>query len=515
MVVFTIITGKIQRIRQTKKNGAVYIYDRTPYYDPSTKNTKYHYRYAGKEIGDEVKKVRSTLPKRSLIYGPFIPLLEIVRELGLQEMLQKHLTEQETNRIIALSLCKIVRPLPMDSIKTWYEGTYLSMEMPANLSSQRNSELMHKIGCSDLYRMFSRMLIERLHPGDSLLYDITSIPSYSSASIYEYGHAKDHAELEQINLSMVMEKDRKIPLHFELYPGSIPDVITLRRTVEYLRPMIETVSLILDRGFFSLDNLRLMKEMSYVIAASYARKEVKAAFSHAFRSVDRADNVIMYEDAPIFCERVAFRIEELELQGYFYHDPKREGEERADFHRKLSARRKQIEGLEIRKGLKKRIEVAAGPYLRYISYEIQDSRVITKAKDNAISAYENRMGRFLLVFRGEYPAMDCLSAYRQRDAIEKAFRVLKTDLDVFPLGDHKESTIRGTVFVFFLSAILRSALIRGMESTKLNEKYSVERMFLELEKLHMIEDQDGAFKELERTKRQKDILEPLSKISWW
>ena len=92
-----------------------------------------------------------------------------------------------------------------------------------------------------------------------------------------------------------------------------------------------------------------------------------------------------------------------------------------------------------------------------------------------------------------------LSSSRQRDAIEKAFRVIKTYLDIFPLRNHKESTIRGILFVFFISLIIRSALLRGMESSGLLKKYSLERMILELE----------------RTKRQKDILEPLSKISWW
>ena len=88
-------------------------------------------------------------------------------------------------------------------------------------------------------------------------------------------------------------------------------------------------------------------------------------------------------------------------------------------------------------------------------------------------------------------------------------------MDIFPLRDHKESTIRGTIFVFFLSLLIRSALRRGMESTKLNEKYSMERMFLELEKLHIIEDQNGNLKELERTKKQKDILNILNSVSWW
>ena len=208
-------------------------------------------------------------------------------------------------------------------------------------------------------------------------------------------------------------------------------------------------------------------------------------------------------------------MDDLDLTGYFYHDPKREEEERSDFHRKLSDLRKRIESLEIRKGLVKRIESMAGSYIRYISYEVKDGSITTKAKDNAIPAYENRMGRFLLVFRGSYTGMECLSSYRQREAIEKALRILKTDLDIFPLRDHKESTIRGTIFLFFLSMVIRSALVRGMESSKLNEKCSLEKMFLELEKLHMIEDQNGKYRELERTRKQKDILEAFSKISWW
>ena len=57
--------------------------------------------------------------------------------------------------------------------------------------------------------------------------------------------------------------------------------------------------------------------------------------------------------------------------------------------------------------------------------------------------------------------------------------MLKTDLDIFSLRDHKESTISG---ILFISLIIRSALLRGMQSSHLNEKYSVERMLLELEK---------------------------------
>ena len=147
--------------------------------------------------------------------------------------------------------------------------------------------------------------------------------SYGSAEILEYGHAKDHPELEQINLGMIMERSRNIPLFFEIYSGSIPDVVTLKRTVESIRKLIPKIEIILDRGFFSHENLDLLKDDSYIIAASLVPKAVKNVFSSASRSVDRADNVIMYQNEPVFCKSVNFTMNDLNLQGYFYNDPRR------------------------------------------------------------------------------------------------------------------------------------------------------------------------------------------------
>jgi transposase len=174
------------------------------------------------------------------------------------------------------------------------------------------------------------------------------LPSYGSAEILEYGHAKDHPELEQINLGMVMERSRNRPLFFEIYSGSIPDVVTLKRTMESFRKLIPKIEIILDRGFFSHENLDLLKDDSYIIAVSLVPKVVKNVFTSASRSVDRADNVIMYQNGPIFCKSVNFTMNDLDLMGYFYHDPRRESNERSDFHRKLVEKRLAVESLQIR-----------------------------------------------------------------------------------------------------------------------------------------------------------------------
>ncbi|MEM3192027.1 MAG: hypothetical protein QW292_08060 [Candidatus Parvarchaeota archaeon] len=48
--------------------------------------------------------------------------------------------------------------------------------------------------------------------------------------------------------------------------------------------------------------------------------------------------------------------------------------------------------------------------------------------------------------------------------MEKAFEIMTTDLDIFPMMVRKESTIRGVLLVFFISLIIRTALTNGMES---------------------------------------------------
>ena len=514
MVVVPTITSKNQTVEKVVK-GKTYVYERVPYYNPKIRNTSYHYRYVGRKDNGGTRKVRSVLPRRSLIHGPFMPIMGIVNAFGIEEMLRKHLTENESMQLIAMAVSKVVRPLPASSLDTWFEGTSLSRSMNVNLESRRMSELLDRIGSSDLYRKFSYDLVSRISAGNSLLYDITSMPSYGSGEILEYGHAKDHPELEQINMSMVLERSRRIPLFFEVYSWSIPDVVTLKRTVEGIRKLIPGIEIILDRGFFSHENLDLLKDESHIIAASLVSRAVRNIFATASRTVDHADNVIIYNNDPVFCRPVEFTMNDLNLKGYFYHDPGRESDERSDFHRKLAEKRSAVEKLQVRPDVRETIESMASQYLRYFTWRIDNGSITTRARNNAITAAENRMGRFLLVYSGDYTPLECLSIYRDRDSIEKAFRTLKTDLDIFPMRVRKESTIRGTIFVFFLSLIIRNALMGGIIASGLMKKYSLERMLLELEKLHVIEDQNGNLTELERTRKQKDIIDALDMISWW
>ena len=502
-------------IRKKEINGREYFYEMTAYWDREKKKTRYHSKYLGVQKENGIEKIRTHLPRNIFVYGPFIPVLRIIREMGIESTLDSFFNREDRNAIIAFTAARAIRSLPADLVRTWYDGTYLSREYPCDVSSQHISRLLNDIGDSAIPDRFFSAFSSLMKPQSSLLYDITTIASYSTNSIFEYGHAKDHADLPEINLSLVMERKRSLPVLFEIYPGSIVDVSTLEITLKRIRNLVPEIAIILDRGFFSLDNLRLLQDHGYIISATYSRKEVKHVFSANMKRLDSADNTVIHNGRPIFAMHVDFSIMDLSLKGYLYHDLDLEMRERSNFHRHIrdamDAMERTVPG-EKRNAQIAQIRSIEGEYWKYIRTTVRDGKYHTEARNNAISQRENRMGRFLLVYRGEYTPSECLDLYRDKDRVEKAFEIMKTDLDIFPLRERKPSTIRGLIFILYLSLIVRLSMRRMLTESGLNRKYSLDKLFLELEKLQIMEI-DGKMIERERTKQQNEILKAIQSIT--
>ncbi|MHB1662256.1 MAG: IS1634 family transposase [Thermoplasmataceae archaeon] len=501
--------------RRKEISGKEYFYEMTAYWDKEKKKIRYHSKYLGVQKENGIEKVRTHLPKNIFVYGPLIPVLRIIKEMGIESTLDSFFNKEDKNTIVALIAARTIRSLSVDLVRTWYDGTYLAKEYPCDVTSQHISRLLNDIGDSAIPDRFFSAFSSLMKPESSLLYDITTIASYSTNNMFEYGHAKDHADLPEINLSLVMERKRSLPILFEIYPGSIVDVSTLEITLKRISNLVPEVAIILDRGFFSLDNLRLLQDHGYIISATYSRKEVKHVFSANAKRLDSADNTIVYNDKPIFAMQVDFSIGGLSLKGYLYHDLDLETRERSNFHRHI---RDAMDAMEKTVPKEKKtaqiaqIRSVEGEYYKYIRTTVKDGRYHTQARNNAISQMENRMGRFLLVYRGEYTPIECLDLYRDKDRVEKAFEILKSDLDIFPLRERKPTTVRGLIFILYLSLIVRLSMRRMLTESGLNKKYSLDKVFLELEKLQIMEI-DGKMIERERTKQQNDILKAIQSIT--
>jgi len=259
----------IQRLKKIK--CIEYWYEETPYYDPVSKQTRYkNSKYLGRnidgkpvrmrnapaEVTVKVRKAKKTVTIRSSFdYGSVLILKHIMKELKLDQYLHGLLNDTEVAMVTALAFNRVLRPLAMQHAETWYTGTVLSLDDPKiSLSGQRISELLERIGTSTIPQQFMGQLLEKNRTKRTLIYDITSISSYSSLiNLLEYGYNRDGLSLPQINLSLIMDKDMGIPVMYDIYPGSISDVTTLTGTLAKLEAYgVEHYCAIMDRGFFQL-----------------------------------------------------------------------------------------------------------------------------------------------------------------------------------------------------------------------------------------------------------------------
>ena len=203
-------------VRIKKINGKEYWYEDAPYYDPEKKQIRHKSRYLGKNINGNPVKVRtesgigpgiSATPKEAFTHGNLLPLQKHIQELHIDEHLSTLTTNREKEAILALTINRILRPVAMHLVSTWYEESSLFLTNPdLHLSSQNISELLSNIGDSGVPEEFMGLLVRNLSTNSTLIYDITSLSSYSQLiSLLEYGYNRDGLDLPQVNFSLILD----------------------------------------------------------------------------------------------------------------------------------------------------------------------------------------------------------------------------------------------------------------------------------------------------------------------
>ncbi|MCX8207983.1 MAG: IS1634 family transposase [Methanothrix sp.] len=505
-------------IRVKKIHGHEYLYEITPYYDKEKKQVRQKSKYLGKNVNGVPVKVRSQgqIPKKVLSYGEFLPLKKIAEDLKLEESLSGVVPDNDIWPILTLAMNYVTRPLALTHIQSWYEGTVLSEEHPdIPLSSQSISRMLSRIGDGTANLEFSCNFIKQTSTGSTLVYDITSLSSYSqSISLLEYGYNRDGLSLPQINLSLVVDKDLGIPVMYDLYPGSIADVSTLKNTVAKLRSEgVNNYTLILDRGFFSTDNIEEMisAKISFIIPPNGNLKSVKEAISAIHNKIGDPEHLKMYEKEPMFVMPVSIDVGKNRLNGYAYYDQKREQQERNSFYKRLYDLMEVLKSKNLKPWMDPAevFKAAAKNDAKFIEWTVVDGKFQVSLRRNAVSQAVNKMGKFILLYNGNFSWEECLSLYRGKDVVEKGFSVMKNNLDVMPSNLKTNNSLRGYLFVAFLALILRMKLMRMMIDAGLSKKMSVDGLLTDLEKIKILVLPNGERITTEISKKQRDILDAL------
>ncbi|WP_292392267.1 IS1634 family transposase [Methanoculleus sp. UBA303] len=520
-------------IRIKTINGKEYWYEDIPYYDKEKKQIRHRSKYLGKNIDGQPVRVRDEpmvpvaktiidAPIGAYTHGNLLPLQKITQELSLQSTLEEFLNADETDVVLALAYNRVLRPLALQNVQTWFEGSSLFLQNPhLPLASQRLSEILASLGKSNVPTLFMDRFTSLITPNATLFYDITSLSSSSQLlELLEYGYNRDSDGLPQVNISLVMDKDRGIPIQYDLYPGSIADIGTLANMLRRLKTRgISQFRLILDRGFFSQTSLAelLDEEIPFIIPPTLQLTSVKELLSKAQKQVAKAEYLHKYEKEAIFAMPVTlshlYELEEeprvLTVKGYCYYDPQREQDERSSFYRHLYDVAEKLRNAQPKAWKRPDVVVGeiAGHYARYLTWKFADGRFEVAIKQKAVTQRVNRMGRFILLYSGDMDWLTCLTQYRQRDAIEKCYDVMKNDLKALPLNLRTEETLRGYLFITFLALVLRMRLQMMMKETGLIKQYSVQKLLLELEKIKVVELSSGEMMVSEVSKKNRTILE--------
>jgi len=337
----------------------------------------------------------------------------------------------------------------------------------------------------------------------------------------EYGHPKEDTGAPVINYSVAYDRNNAKPLYYEDYPGSIVDVLQLQYMLEKAGGYgYENVGFILDRGYFSKENIHYMDKYGYefVIMMKGMKElvkslvlEVKGTFEE-----DRRYSIRDYKVSGITVKKQLYPSDEKERYFHiFYNDRKRSSE-----HEAIEAKiDRMAECLHKHEGTKYEIKGSGfAKYFDLIYYNKgkKDEKFMYGRELCDVINEEIRLcGYFVIITSEKMTAAQALELYKSRDASEKLFRGDKSYLGNKSFRVHTSESVHAKIFIEFVALIIRSrfytCLKEQMQKNGKKNYMTVPAAIRELEKIELIRQSDREYRmDYAVTATQKEILKAFN-----
>ena len=345
-------------------------------------------------------------------------------------------------------------------------------------------------------------------------YDSTNKNSEAGdIDIVEFGKAKDDKGLPVFNLSIAMDKTNRVPLFYEEYPGSVTDVSQFTCMVDKVMEYgYKKIGFILDRGYFSRENIRYIDENGYTFIIMC--KGCKALVSSLVLSIQGSFET--KREAAIRAYRVygvttAARLYEDDTEDRYFHiyyNPSRQAAEREQLEQRVEKLRQFMDrhiGKDVRFGK---------TYQEYFHLHY-DRRGYFRGADERTDVIERELqlcGYFCIITSEKMTAAQALIQYKGRDISEKLFRTDKTFIGSRSERVQSSQSMSSKIFIEFVALIVRNRIYNLLKEqmirTESKQKYmTVPAAIRELEKIEMVRRNNGTYKlDHAVTKTQKVIL---------
>ena len=294
-------------------------------------------------------------------------------------------------------------------------------------------------------------------PSTDVLMDWTSIVYYGDlASLARYGYSRDHRpDKKQVTLGVAqLAPPINVPIGLTVEAGNANDQEHFRRTYDQVRSVLNENSLVVfDKGANDKTNLDgiVLDSNDYLTSKKLNMSDDKVFASFDANVWERIDDGV-YASKRVFPSRV----------NYYFFSEKLKDEHLASRRRK--AERLLAEALSIQdsldggRKLPKRFRI--NNPLVDVRYDYQ-TRLASMDEEAALrllfdSVVDGREGCFCLTSSRNMSSAEALRVYRSKDAIEKLFHSLKSEIEVKPLRVWSQDAVYGVLLLGFIAQLFIS-----------------------------------------------------------
>lgn len=480
---------KTSTVKKLQKNGDIYILERRTIYDPEKKYNKVLSTKLISKIpkGSEIPvptrpkktKCSDSEPKTGIMSAKrtHVGMMDIINHIGsvsgIDDAIYAATDTGTAQKIISLArylLATNGQSLP--GIQTWQYNHQLPYE--DGITEDIYHNLFARIGNDEsLQQRFFKSRCSLLKAGDALAYDSSTISTYSgNQNEARYGFNKAHDGLKTIKLLTLYSIESRQPVAFTKQPGNLPDVTSVTNAIKQLTALgVNTTEVITDNGYYSEENFSelLLAGFDFITLAKTSIRWIKPEIDKQREALDGFSSVCPF-DQTIHGVSVRVMHDFEKTRKYASHKSGAAAGTVETFSRRIylniyfSLARQNADKAALETDLfelKTLIEQgtpvdelspsAQEKCKKYFTIKKWGNKVTAVANNKAIQDANKYHGYFVLVSNKEKDPFECLRKYRKRETIESFFEAGKQHADGTRPRVWDTDTLRGRMFVQFVS----------------------------------------------------------------
>lgn len=479
-------------------------------------NEKYMVYFPDAKLPEE----KQTVSRSSCLrIGAYVVLRRIIAEYHLDEMMAD-IIGKDSGLFLDLAVYTIVTENNAGQYYPDYAYNHpLFTDKMKVYSDSKVSDFIRGIHKSQSIEFLNRWNENRDHREKIYIsYDSTNKNCQAGdIDFVEMGHAKDNKDKPVLNYSIAYDRNNREPLFYEMYPGSIVDVSQLQYMLEKTAGYgYRRVGFILDRGYFSRENIRYMDKCGYDFVIMM--KGMKSLVSELVMKnkgtfeESRSHSIRDYKVSGTTVRERMFASDEKDRYFHIYYSERKRTAEREQLEEKID---RMAEFLKEQEG-KRQFECPSAlcHYFEPIYHTEGDEKTFMFARErtDVIDEEIRLCGYFVIITSEKMSAGEALELYKSRDGSEKLFRGDKSYLGNRSFRVQGSESVSNKIFIEFVALIIRNKFYTYLKdqmhkSEKKENFMTVPAALRELEKIEMIKQSDGNYRmDHEVTAAQKEIL---------